>query len=68
MSDEIAMAVPSPCINICQMDAHSGLCRGCLRTLDEIAAWAGAADDQRLTVLAAVARRRAEHSLSEPEK
>ena len=55
------MPVPSPCINICQMDTASGLCRGCFRTLDEIAAWAGASDDQRLTVLAAVARRRAEH-------
>ncbi|HJW04028.1 MAG TPA: DUF1289 domain-containing protein [Azospira sp.] len=55
------MPVPSPCINICQMDAASGLCRGCFRTLDEIATWAGASDDQRLTVLAAVAGRRAEH-------
>jgi predicted Fe-S protein YdhL (DUF1289 family) len=31
--------VPSPCINICRMDAPSGWCEGCLRTLDEIAAW-----------------------------
>jgi predicted Fe-S protein YdhL (DUF1289 family) len=29
----------SPCINICQMDETSGLCSGCLRTLDEIAFW-----------------------------
>lgn len=52
------MAVASPCINICQMDAASGLCRGCLRTLEEIAAWAGAADEARLAVLAAVEQRR----------
>ena len=32
-------ALPSPCISVCRMDAASGLCEGCLRTLDEIAAW-----------------------------
>ncbi len=52
------MAVASPCINICQMDAASGLCRGCLRTLEEIAAWAGASDEARQAVLAAVEQRR----------
>lgn len=37
-------AVPSPCISVCKMNADSGLCEGCLRTLDEIAAW-GTLDD-----------------------
>ena len=32
--------VPSPCINVCRIDEASGWCEGCLRTLDEIAAWA----------------------------
>ena len=31
--------VPSPCVSICEMSPDSGLCRGCFRTLDEIAAW-----------------------------
>ncbi len=31
--------VPSPCKNICVMHGPSGLCVGCGRTLDEIAAW-----------------------------
>jgi uncharacterized protein len=31
--------VPSPCVSICRMDAHTGLCEGCCRTIDEIAAW-----------------------------
>jgi predicted Fe-S protein YdhL (DUF1289 family) len=31
--------VPSPCVSVCRMDAASGLCTGCLRTLDEIAGW-----------------------------
>jgi predicted Fe-S protein YdhL (DUF1289 family) len=29
----------SPCINVCQMDAATGWCGGCLRSLDEIARW-----------------------------
>jgi predicted Fe-S protein YdhL (DUF1289 family) len=36
--------VPSPCINICKIDQQSGLCEGCWRTLDEIAAWGTASD------------------------
>lgn len=51
--------VPSPCINVCQMDAASGLCRGCLRTLDEIASWSRAGDDEKRRILAAVDQRRA---------
>ena len=31
--------VVSPCIAVCEMDAQSKLCLGCLRTLDEIARW-----------------------------
>ena len=31
--------LPSPCVSVCRMDAASGWCEGCLRTLDEIAAW-----------------------------
>jgi len=43
-------AVPSPCINICRMDASSGWCEGCLRTLDEIAAWGGMPDPDKLAL------------------
>lgn len=60
-------AVPSPCINVCKMDERTGLCQGCFRTLDEIAAWAGADDEFRLAVLAAVAKRRQEHDPWEGE-
>lgn len=31
--------VPSPCNSVCRVNARSGLCEGCLRTLDEIAGW-----------------------------
>jgi predicted Fe-S protein YdhL (DUF1289 family) len=39
--------VPSPCISVCRMDAVSGLCEGCWRTLDEIASWGMASDGER---------------------
>jgi predicted Fe-S protein YdhL (DUF1289 family) len=39
--------VPSPCISVCRMDAVTGLCEGCLRTLDEIASWGMASEQQR---------------------
>lgn len=49
---------PSPCINVCRMDAASGQCVGCFRTLDEIARWSRLDDAARDAILAAVARRR----------
>lgn len=49
-------AVTSPCINVCKMEA--GLCAGCFRTIDEIARWANAVDDDRRLILAAVAQRK----------
>ena len=51
--------VASPCISVCRMDAVTGLCVGCLRTLDEIALWGALDDDARRDVLEAIAVRRA---------
>jgi hydroxymethylglutaryl-CoA lyase len=56
--------VASPCINVCVMDAASGVCRGCLRTLDEIAAWGALDADAKRAVLAAIAERRARWALA----
>ena len=39
MSGSAAATVTSPCIGVCRMDAASGLCEGCLRTIDEIMVW-----------------------------
>ncbi|WP_041675009.1 DUF1289 domain-containing protein [Ramlibacter tataouinensis] len=50
-------AVPSPCISVCRMDAASGLCEGCLRTLDEIAAWGGLDSEGRRAVWALIEER-----------
>ena len=37
--------VASPCIGVCAIEPRTGWCAGCLRTIDEIAAW-GALDAQ----------------------
>jgi predicted Fe-S protein YdhL (DUF1289 family) len=42
--------VPSPCINVCRMSPATGLCEGCLRTIEEIAGWRAADDDARRAV------------------
>lgn len=39
MSRTAGQNVPSPCMSVCQMNDASGWCSGCLRTLEEIAAW-----------------------------
>lgn len=56
-----AAAVPSPCIDVCRMDAASGLCVGCLRTIDEIAAWGTMADPDKRAVWGRLEQRRAQH-------
>ena len=49
--------VTSPCIGVCRIDEATGLCVGCLRTLDEIAAWSTLDDASRRAVLDAIRRR-----------
>ena len=44
--------VASPCINVCRMDAASGYCEGCRRTLEEIACWSAYSAAQKRAVLA----------------
>jgi predicted Fe-S protein YdhL (DUF1289 family) len=48
----------SPCINICQMDKQSGLCVGCLRTIEEITVWSRTDDSTRQKILTAIESRR----------
>ncbi len=48
--------VPSPCIKVCNVGSD-GICRGCYRTLSEIAAWRESTDEARLAILAAVVER-----------
>ena len=48
----------TPCIQICVIDRATGLCEGCRRSLDEIAAWASFGDDTRRRIMAELPRRR----------
>jgi len=57
-----ATAVPSPCISVCRMDASSGLCLGCLRTIDEIAAWSTLADEAKRSVWVLIEQRQVTHA------
>ena len=54
-----AARAASPCTSVCVIDAPTGLCAGCYRTLDEIARWIDLSTDERIALLAALPRRRA---------
>jgi hypothetical protein len=57
-SSQQPQGVQSPCVNVCRMDAATGYCEGCLRTIDEIACWSGYTDEDKLAVLAKLPSRR----------
>lgn len=57
MNPELQSPVPSPCINICKMVPDSGLCQGCMRTIDEIRAWRTASEDDKRAIWAEIRRR-----------
>jgi uncharacterized protein len=48
----------TPCVNICLLDAHSGLCVGCGRTIEEIARWATMSEAERRTIMATLPARK----------
>ena len=52
-------SIDSPCTKVCAIDARTGWCEGCLRSLDEIAAWGALSSAERQAVWARLAERRA---------
>ena len=50
----------TPCIDVCEMDEGTGLCRGCGRTIDEIARWAGMSPEERRDIMAVLPARKAQ--------
>ncbi len=50
-------APPSPCVSVCQMDAQTGWCLGCLRTIEEIGAWASNTDQDKRAVWQSIGQR-----------
>lgn len=59
--------IESPCVKICIMDPVSQLCRGCARTLEEIAGWAGFDPAQRRAIIAGLDLRRQQLDLAPVE-
>jgi predicted Fe-S protein YdhL (DUF1289 family) len=58
--------MPSPCISVCRMDEASGLCEGCLRTLEEIACWSTLGETGKREVWSSIGRRIASQEGSKP--
>ncbi len=50
--------ITSPCVNVCRMDGPTGWCEGCLRTLDEIAAWSSLDEPTRRQICRSLPARR----------
>jgi uncharacterized protein len=49
----------SPCLGICLMDPRTRTCRGCLRTIEEIAGWYAAGPAEKRAIRDRLAARRA---------
>lgn len=49
--------VTSPCIKVCAVDARTGFCLGCGRTLQEIGGWIKLGDDGRERVMSELPER-----------
>ncbi len=62
----LAGEVPSPCVSVCRIDAGSGFCEGCLRTIDEIAAWRSLGDADKRSVWRAIELRAQAGFLAKP--
>ena len=63
-----AVDVPSPCVSVCRMDPRTQLCEGCLRTLDEIAAWSRMGDDGKRQVWETIANRALTPTITQRER
>lgn len=57
--DLAADPVISPCVGICRMTADGVYCEGCLRTIDEIAAWSRLGNDGKRLIWQRIEQRKA---------
>ena len=49
----------TPCVDICEIDRASGLCRGCGRTIAEISGWVSMSAEDRRRIMGELAARKA---------
>jgi predicted Fe-S protein YdhL (DUF1289 family) len=50
----------SPCIGVCKIGKTTGLCKGCLRSREEIKGWKKLSKSERRDVLETVAQRKSD--------
>jgi predicted Fe-S protein YdhL (DUF1289 family) len=43
--------IETPCVKVCTLDARTGLCLGCGRTIDEIARWTSMSNSERAQIM-----------------
>lgn len=51
------MSISTPCIKVCVVDPARRQCRGCGRTLDEIARWGAMSEAERRRIMASLGER-----------
>jgi predicted Fe-S protein YdhL (DUF1289 family) len=49
----------TPCVEICEIDRTTGLCRGCGRTIAEISSWVSLTSAERRRIMGELAARKA---------
>ena len=57
LADDTTQPVPSPCVSVCRIDANSGLCIGCYRSINEIIDWGRQTDAHKRSVWQQIAVR-----------
>ena len=55
-------SMETPCVKICTLDARSGLCLGCGRTIEEITRWSRMSDAERSRIMAELPARLSERA------
>jgi predicted Fe-S protein YdhL (DUF1289 family) len=50
--------ISSPCISVCTVEEDTGYCKGCLRSLAEIAQWDSYSDAKKLEIWDLLSSRR----------
>jgi predicted Fe-S protein YdhL (DUF1289 family) len=58
--------ISTPCIKICEIDPASRLCRGCGRSLNEIALWGSMTEAERLGIMITLEQRLRDAGLPTP--
>jgi predicted Fe-S protein YdhL (DUF1289 family) len=60
--------VSTPCVKVCLIDPETGLCEGCGRTREEIAAWFRLSEEERLRIMADLPERMRKAFLPQPDE